>query len=175
MSFTSIKAGKNPPDDINVVIEIAAHSGPVKYEVDKDSGTLWVDRFLATPMYYPCDYCYVPETLGEDGDPVDVLVIAPHALLSGSVIRCRPVGMLKMKDEKGGDNKLIAVPVDKLTPLYKHIKSPDDVPLMLRQSIVHFFEHYKDLESGKWVKVEGWCGIEDAHKEITDSMKRYKK
>lgn len=173
MSFLAISPGEKPPEDINVVIEIPSNSGPVKYEVDKDSGTLWVDRFLSTPMYYPCNYGYVPRTLSDDGDPADVLVIAPHTLLSGSVIRCRPVGMLKMTDEKGGDSKILAVPIDKLSKLYRDVQAPKDLPLSLLEGIVHFFEHYKDLEPEKWVKVEDWVGAEEAHKEITGSIERY--
>src|SRR3990167_2980445 len=173
MGFLTVTPGKNPPQDINVVIEIPSHSGPVKYEVDKETGTLWVDRFLLTPMYYPCNYGYVPQTLSDDADPVDVLVVAPHTLLSGSVIRCRPVGILKMTDEKGGDSKILAVPIDKLSNLYRDIKSPKYLPLSLLEGIVHFFEHYKDLEPEKWVKVEGWNGVAEAHQEITNSIKRY--
>lgn len=174
MSFTNISAGNKLPDDINVVIEIPAKTGPVKYEVDKDSGTLHVDRFLATPMYYPCDYGYVPQTLAEDDDPVDVLVVTPHPLISGSVIRCRPVGMLRMTDEKGGDNKVIAVPINKLSNLYDDIKTHEDLPRPLLESINHFFEHYKDLEQGKWVKIDGWEGLDAARQEILSSVERYK-
>ena len=173
MSFNSLTAGNNVPEDVNVVIEIPAHTGPVKYEVDKESGTLHVDRFLATPTYYPCDYGYVPQTLADDGDPVDVLVVTPHPLFSGSVIRVRPVGMLQMTDEKGGDNKIIGVPVSKLTPVYDHIQSHQDLSPALLASITHFFEHYKDLEQGKWVKIDGWQGVDAAFKEINDSVKRY--
>lgn len=175
MSFAKLSAGENPPSDVNVVIEIPARTGPVKYEVDKETGMLHVDRFLATPMYYPCDYGYVPQTLAEDGDPVDVLVVTPHALISGSVIRVRPVGMLQMTDEKGGDNKIIAVPIGKLSNLYENVKSHEDLSLALRESITHFFEHYKDLEPGKWVKIDGWQGIDAAHKEIKDSIARFNK
>ena len=172
MSFADLAAGKKIPDDINVVIEIPAHTGPVKYEIDKESGTMQVDRFLATPMYYPCDYGYVPQTLAEDGDPVDVLVVTPHPLICGAVIRCRPVGMLQMTDEKGEDNKIIAVPASKLTPMYDHIKSHEDLSSALLNSIVHFFEHYKDLEEGKWVKINSWQGLEAAREEILSSIER---
>jgi inorganic pyrophosphatase len=141
--------------------------------VDKDSGALFVDRFMSTAMLYPCNYGYVPHTLSEDGDPVDVLVVTPLPLISSAVIRCRPLGMLKMSDEKGIDAKVIAVPADKLTPLYKGCQSLDDLPPPLLAQIAHFFEHYKDLEAGKWVKVEGWVGAEEAKAEIRASVKRY--
>ncbi|MDX2164831.1 MAG: inorganic diphosphatase [Gammaproteobacteria bacterium] len=173
MSFGKIAPGKNPPDEINVVIEIPSHSGPVKYEVDKATGTLFVDRFLTTPMYYPCNYGYVPQTLSEDGDPIDVLVITPIPLISGSAIRCRPIGMLAMTDESGVDTKLLAVPIDKLSNLYTNIKSYEDVSKHTLDSIAHFFAHYKDLEPNKWVKIDGWKGLDVAKKEILDSITRY--
>jgi len=173
MSLDNISPGRDVPNDINVIIEIPAHSDPVKYEVDKDSGALFVDRFMSTAMFYPCNYGYIPHSLGEDGDPVDVLVVTPLPLISGSVIRCRPLGVLKMSDEAGVDAKLIAVPVDKLTPLYKNCASIDDLPPSLLAQISHFFEHYKDLEKGKWVKVDGWANVEEAAAEITASIKRY--
>jgi inorganic pyrophosphatase len=175
MSLNKVPAGKNLPDEINVIIEIPAHSDPVKYEVDKESGAIFVDRFMATCMHYPCNYGYVPHTLSEDGDPVDVLVPTPFPLLGGSVIRCRPVGMLKMADESGQDAKLVAVPVDKLTPVYRDVKEATDLPQLLRDQIVHFFEHYKDLEPGKWVKVEGWADAAEARAEIESSVRRYEK
>ncbi len=174
MDLSKISAGKDIPNDINVVIEIPAHGEPVKYEVDKESGALFVDRFMATAMYYPTNYGYVPHTLSEDGDPVDVLVLTPNKLNCGVVIRCRPIGMLQMEDESGIDAKILAVPADKLTPLYRHVQSPDDVSPQLLKTISHFFEHYKDLEEGKWVKVKGWLGAEDAKAEIIRSEKRYK-
>ncbi len=173
MSLDKVSPGRDVPNDINVIIEIPSHSDPVKYEVDKESGALFVDRFMSTAMFYPCNYGYIPHTLSEDGDPVDVLVVTPLPLISGSVIRCRPLGMLKMTDEAGVDAKLIAVPVDKLSVLYKECKSTDDLPPSLLAQIAHFFEHYKDLETGKWVKVEGWAGVEDAKAEILSSIKRY--
>ena len=173
MSLDKVSPGRDVPHDNNVIIEIPAHSDPVKYEVDKDSGALFVDRFMSTAMFYPCNYGYVPHTLCEDGDPVDVLVVTPLPLISGSVIRCRPLGVLKMSDEAGNDAKVIAVPADKLTPLYKDCKTIDDLPQSLLAQIAHFFEHYKDLESGKWVKVEGWGNAEEAKTEITSSVKRY--
>lgn len=173
MSLNAIKAGQDVPNDVNVIIEIPMHAAPVKYEVDKASGALFVDRFMATAMFYPANYGYIPQTLSDDGDPVDVLVVAPTPLISGSVIRCRTVGMLNMTDESGVDAKLLAVPVDKLSKLYRHVHTHDDLPESLLQSITHFFEHYKDLEDGKWVKVEGWSGPDAARHEILESIKRY--
>lgn len=173
MNVEQIAAGKSLPDDVNVIIEIPQHADPVKYEVDKDSGALMVDRFMATAMHYPCNYGYIPHTLCGDGDPADVLVVAPFALVPGSVIRCRPVGVLQMTDESGEDAKILAVPVDKLTPLYSEVKEPADMPRMLLDQITHFFEHYKDLEKGKWVKVNGWEGADAARREIMDAAKRH--
>ncbi|HCS27805.1 MAG TPA: inorganic diphosphatase [Spongiibacteraceae bacterium] len=173
MSLNKVPSGKNIPDEINVIIEIPAHADPVKYEVDKDSGAIFVDRFMSTCMHYPCNYGYVPHTLSEDGDPVDVLVPSPFPLLAGSVIRCRPVGVLKMTDESGVDAKLLAVPVDKLSPIYRGVEQATDLPELLRNQIQHFFEHYKDLEPGKWVKVEGWDDAAAAKQEILDSVTRY--
>lgn len=174
MNIDKIKSGKNVPDDVNVVIEIPTQGAPVKYEVDKETGIMSVDRFLTTAMYYPCNYGYIPNTLSEDGDPVDVLVITPFPLISGSMINCRPVGMLQMTDEAGVDAKLLAVPVDKLSKLYRNIHSYKDVSEDLLATIAHFFEHYKDLESDKWVKVNGWLGPDEAKKEIMDSIQRFK-
>lgn len=173
MSLNTVEAGRNIPEEINVVIEIPAHGDPVKYEVDKKSGALFVDRFMATAMHYPCNYGYVPKTLSEDGDPVDVLVVAPFPVLSGSVIRCRPIGMMKMTDEAGPDTKLLAVPIQKLSPLYAQVKTYQDMPEQFLQMVTHFFQHYKDLEPGKWVKVEGWEGPEEAKAEILASATRY--
>lgn len=166
--------GKDVPNDINAIIEIPAFSEPVKYEFDKNTNLLVVDRFMSTCMQYPCNYGFVPNTLSEDGDPVDVLVITPAPLRHGAVIRCRPVGMLKMSDESGVDAKIVAVPVDKLTRLYKHIQDVNDIPELLRKQINHFFEHYKDLEAGKWVKVDGWVDAKAAKQEILASVERYK-
>ena len=173
MGINKISPGINPPHDINVIIEIPAQSGPVKYEVDKKSGALFVDRFMSTAMFYPCNYGYIPHTLSEDGDPVDVLVITPVPLISGSVVRARPIGMLAMTDEAGPDAKLLAVPVEKLLPMYADVKEPGDVYPHQLAMITHFFEHYKDLEPNKWVKIEGWHGPEAAHKEIIRSIERY--
>jgi len=173
MGLKEISSGRNVPNEVNVVIEIPMRGEPVKYEVDKDSGALFVDRFMATAMYYPANYGYVPETLSDDGDPVDVLVVTPVPLISGAVIRCRPIGMLKMKDESGIDAKVLAVPVSKLSKMYESVETHNDLPQPLLQSIEHFFKHYKDLEEGKWVDVNGWEGPDAALKEITDSVKRY--
>ncbi|WP_035384256.1 inorganic diphosphatase [Ferriphaselus sp. R-1] len=174
MSLNNVSAGKNLPQECNVIIEIPAHSDPVKYEVDKESGALFVDRFVSTLMRYPCNYGYIPNTLADDGDPVDVLVVTPFPLVHGAVIRVRPLGMLDMDDESGGDAKLVAVPVTKLTPLYQNVNSIEDLPEQLLQQIQHFFENYKSLEKGKWVKVKGWKGIEAAHTEITNGVANYK-
>lgn len=175
MNLDRVGAGRKLPEDFNVIIEIPMHGDPIKYEVDKETGAMFVDRFMSTAMHYPCNYGYIPKTLSEDGDPVDVLVITPVPLITGVVVRCRPVGMLKMTDEAGVDGKLVAVPVDKLCSLYKDVKSPEDLPALLLNQISHFFEHYKDLEQGKWVKVEGWVGSEEAGKEILEGVARYER
>lgn len=173
MSLNAVPAGKNLPDEVNVIIEIPAHSDPVKYEVDKESGAIFVDRFMATCMHYPTNYGYVPHTLSLDGDPVDVLVITPFPLMAGSVIRCRPIGVLKMTDESGEDAKVLAVPADKLSTIYRSITEIDQIPELTKNQIEHFFAHYKDLEPNKWVKIEGWAGSEAAKAEIVDSVTRY--
>lgn len=175
MGFDLVSAGKDVPNDINVIIEISAQGDPIKFEVDKDSGAVFVDRFMGTTMRYPCNYGYVPHTVAGDGDPVDVLVVTPFPLQPGVVIRCRPVGILKMEDESGEDAKVIAVPVTKLTPLYETVKSCDDLPELLLKQISHFFEHYKDLEPGKWVKVVGWGNVDDARQEILSGLENAKK
>lgn len=172
MSLKDIPAGKNLPDEINVIIEIPANSNPIKYEVDKDTGALFVDRFMSAPMFYPCNYGYVNDTLSLDGDPVDILVPTPYPLQAGSVIRCRPVGVLKMSDESGEDAKVIAVPISKLSKEYDHIENVNHLPELLRAQITHFFERYKELEKGKWVKVEGWADIDEAKAEIESSYAR---
>lgn len=174
MSLLQIKSGRDVPHEVNVIIEIPMHSEPVKYEVDKESGALFVDRFMATAMFYPANYGYIPQTLSEDGDPVDVLVVTPVPLVNGAVIRCRVVGMLKMTDESGIDAKLLAVPVSKLSKMYDAIKTYKDLPQHLLLSLEHFFEHYKDLEEGKWVKLNGWDGPEAARDEILASIARFK-
>ena len=175
MSLNNVTPGKNAPDTFNVVIEIPMNSDPIKYEVDKATGTLFVDRFMTTAMYYPANYGYVPQTLSGDGDPVDVLVITPVPLIPGVVVTCRPIGILKMEDEAGIDGKVLAVPIDKVLPIYSHWKTVTDINPMRLKAISHFFEHYKDLEPGKWVKVSGWVGVDAAHKEITDGLAAYKK
>lgn len=174
MGLMNITSGRNVPDEINVIIEIPMHGEPVKYEVDKTTGALFVDRFMSTAMYYPANYGYVPNTLSEDGDPVDVLVVTPFPLTSGVAIACRPVGMLKMTDEAGVDAKIIAVPVTKLTKMYDSVKDQNDLPQHLLLSLEHFFQHYKDLEEGKWVKIKGWEGPDEAKKEILASIERFK-
>jgi inorganic pyrophosphatase len=173
MGLDLVTAGRDVPDDINVVIEIPKDAEPVKYEVDKASGAIFVDRVLSTPMRYPCNYGYIPNTLSGDGDPVDALVLLPLPLIAGSVIRCRPIGMLNMDDEAGHDTKLIVVPGDKVFKGYAHIRGIDDAPQHWRDRIAHFFEHYKDLESGKWVKIVGWGGADAAREEILTSAERY--
>lgn len=175
MSLINISQGDNVPDSINVIIEIPAFSDPVKYEVDKKSGALFVDRFMATAMYYPANYGYIPQTLSEDGDPVDALVITPSPLISGCVIKCRPIGLLEMSDESGVDAKILTVPIRKVSTQYDEVHSPKDVTTHLLDSISHFFQHYKDLEKGKWVKVAGWKDVEAAKKEILVSVERYRK
>ena len=175
MSLDSVSPGKNAPAEFNVIIEIPMNSDPIKYEVDKATGTLFVDRFMTTAMYYPANYGYVPQTLSGDGDPVDVLVITPYPLQPGVGVTCRPLGILKMEDEAGIDGKVLAVPIDKILPIYSHWKKVDDINPMRLQAISHFFEHYKDLEAGKWVKVLGWDGPEAARKEIIDGIAAYKK
>ncbi|HLV47991.1 MAG TPA: inorganic diphosphatase [Aliidiomarina sp.] len=174
MSLSDVPAGKNLPEEINVIIEIPANADPIKYEVDKDTGTVWVDRFMSSPMFYPCNYGFVNKTLSLDGDPVDVLVPTPHPLAPGTVITCRPVGVLNMTDESGEDAKIFAVPVSKLTKEYDHIKDVNDIPELLKAQITHFFEHYKELEKGKWVKIDGWADAAAAKEEIVSSFERAK-
>ena len=175
MNLDRVTSGSNLPDDFNVIVEIPMNADPIKYEVDKETGALFVDRFMMTAMHYPCNYGYIPHTISEDGDPVDVLVITPVPVTVGAVIRCRPLGMLKMDDEAGGDAKLLAVPVDRVLPIYKHWSKPEDLQPESLMQIQHFFEHYKDLEPGKWVKVAGWFGPEHARGEIMAGVARYQK
>ncbi|MBF0280953.1 MAG: inorganic diphosphatase [Zetaproteobacteria bacterium] len=172
MDIKKIPAGNDVPDEINVVIEVPQHGDPIKYELDKASGAIFVDRFMHTAMHYPCNYGFVPNTLSDDGDPVDVLVVTSHALIPGCVVPCRPVGVLLMEDEAGMDAKVVAVPISKLKPIYDHVKEVTDLPEFLRNQIKHFFEHYKDLEKNKWVKVTGWGDAAAARKEILDSIAR---
>ena len=173
MGLRHVAVGKDVPNDINVVIEIPVNGEAVKYEVDKDSGLIFVDRVLNTSMRYPCNYGFIPHTLCGDGDPADVLVIMPTPLLPGSVVRCRPIGMLQMTDESGEDAKIVAVPVSDVTGLYRNIGSIRDLPEVILDQIAHFFEHYKDLEKGKWVKVEGWRDADVARQEILDSIANF--
>jgi len=173
MNIDRVKAGENLPNEFNVIIEIPAHADPVKYELDKKTGAMFVDRFMSTAMHYPCNYGYVPRTLSQDGDPVDVMVVTSYPLISGSVIRCRPVGVLKMTDESGDDAKILAVPHDKLSTLYRGVQDFRDLPGLLLEQIAHFFEHYKDLDEGKWVRVEGWGGVDEAKQEIMNSVRMY--
>jgi inorganic pyrophosphatase len=175
MSYSNIPAGKDLPNDIYVAIEILANHAPIKYEIDKDFDALLVDRFMATPMFYPANYGFIPHTLADDGDPLDVLVVTPYPVAPGSVIRARPVGVLLMSDEAGGDAKLVAVPHDKLTVLYKDVQEYTDLPPLLIEQIKHFFENYKDLEKGKWVKVEGWAGADEARNLINKAVAAYQK
>ncbi|TDT40178.1 inorganic pyrophosphatase [Halospina denitrificans] len=174
MNFDQIPPGKNPPEDIFVAIEIPANSSPVKYEIDKDMDAVLVDRFMATPMFYPANYGFIPNTLADDGDPLDALVVAPYPVQPGSIIRCRPVGVLNMEDEAGEDAKLVCVPHDKLTTAYKDVKDVEDIPELLKEQIKHFFENYKTLEAGKWVKVRNWDNAEAARKAVEESVKAAK-
>jgi len=174
VNLDRVGPGKNFPNEINVVVEIPAHSDPVKYELDKDTGAMFVDRFMTTAMHYPCNYGYVPHTLSKDGDPVDVMVVTTYPLISGSVIQCRPVGVLKMTDESGDDAKILAVPTDKLSQMYRSVQDFRDMPGVILEQIAHFFEHYKDLDEGKWVRVYGWGGVDEAKEEILASVQMYK-
>ncbi|AFP85203.1 inorganic diphosphatase [secondary endosymbiont of Ctenarytaina eucalypti] len=175
MSLSHIPAGIDLPENIYVIIEISANSPPIKYEVDKKSGVLFVDRFMPTSMLYPCNYGYINHTLSLDGDPVDVLVPTPYPIQPRAVVFCRPVGVLKMTDESGEDAKLIAVPHTKLSKEYDTIRDVDDLPQFLRSKINHFFQHYKDLDAGKWVRIDGWDSAEAAKNEILASFGRDKK
>ena len=175
MRIDAIKIGSNPPEDVNVIVEVPVGGHPIKYEMDKEAGTLVVDRFLYTPMTYPGNYGFVPHTLSEDGDPIDVLVCNTRPLLPGCVINVRPIGVLLMEDNSGKDEKVIAVPVPALTKRYDKVFNHTDLPEITLQQIQHFFEHYKDLEPGKWVKVLRWGGAEDAQRLILDGIERAKK
>jgi len=173
MEISKIPVGDNPPDDINVIIEVPQHADPVKYELDKDSRAFFVDRFMHTAMHYPCNYGFVPNTLSDDGDPVDVMVISKFSLITGCVINCRPIAVLHMEDEAGMDAKVLAVPSSKLKPSFDNVTGLADVDEFLLNQISHFFEHYKDLEPNKWVKVTGWGEADEARKEVMDSIARY--
>ena len=170
MDISKLSIGKNPPEEVNVIIEVPMGGDPVKYEFDKDAGAIIVDRMLHTPMFYPCNYGFIPHTLADDGDPTDVLVVCQMPLVPGCVIAVRPVGVLRMEDDGGIDEKVLAVPVTKLNPYYKNIQEHTDLPQILLDQIKHFFEHYKDLEPNKWVKVQGWEGSESAKKIIEASI-----
>jgi inorganic pyrophosphatase len=175
MRLDAIPIGKNPPQDINVLIEVSVGGEPIKYELDKASGTLWIDRFLYTPMRYPGNYGFVPHTLSEDGDPIDVLVCNTRTILPGSVINCRPVGVLVMEDESGGDEKILAVPSPKISQRYEKIQNYTDMPSISLKQIEHFFTHYKDLEPNKWAKISNWGDAAAAQQRIVEAIERAKK
>jgi inorganic pyrophosphatase len=175
MSLDQVSPGKKLPESFNVIIEISMNADPIKYEVDKESGAIFVDRFMGTAMHYPTNYGYVPQTIAGDGDPVDVLVMTPFPLPPGVVVPCRAIGILMMEDEGGLDGKVLAVPTEKILPMYAKIQSLDDLHELQLQQIAHFFERYKDLEKGKWVKVKGWEGKDAAHKEILDGVANHNK
>jgi inorganic pyrophosphatase len=175
MSLEKVTPGVNAPEQFNVIIEIPMNADPVKYEVDKATGAIFVDRFMSTAMHYPTNYGYVPKTLSGDGDPCDVLVITPFPLMPGVVVTCRPIGILKMEDEAGEDGKILAVPVDKVLSIYSQWQKPEDMNQLRLKTISHFFEHYKDLEPNKWVKILGWEGVDSAKKEIVDGIANYEK
>lgn len=162
MNIAKVPLGRNPPHDINVIVEIPQGSAPVKYELDKESGAIFVDRFLHTAMFYPGNYGFIPHTRAQDGDPVDVLILGPIAVVPGAVVRCRPVGVLLMEDEAGNDEKILAAPIDAVHSLYADVNSYQDLPTILREQIGHFFRHYKDLEQGKWVKLSRWGDASEA-------------
>ena len=172
MRIDAIAVGHNPPEDVNVIIEVPIGGEPIKYEMDKAAGTLVVDRFLHTPMRYPGNYGFVPHTLSEDGDPIDVLVANTRPIVPGAVINVRPIGVLKMEDDAGGDEKILAVPVPKLTKRYEHVHNYTDLPKITLEQVQHFFEHYKDLEPGKWVKMHGWGDAREARTLIEEAIAR---
>jgi inorganic pyrophosphatase len=175
MDISKISVGKNPPKDVNVIIEVPIGSDPIKYEIDKDSGALVVDRFLHTAMHYPCNYGFIPHTLSDDGDPVDVLTVGRRAITAGAVIAVRPIGALLMEDESGRDEKILAVPVPRIQPFYNNVNTYEDIPRILLDQIAHFFQHYKDLEKGKWVEIIGWESKETAEKIILEGISAAKK
>ena len=175
MSLDNVTPGHNAPDNFNVIIEIPMNADPVKYEVNKETGAIFVDRFMSTSMHYPTNYGYVPKTISGDGDPVDVLVITPVPLIPGVVVTCRPIGILMMEDEAGQDGKVLAVPIDKILSLYTRWQKPEDLSPVRLKTIAHFFEHYKDLEVNKWVKILGWEGPEAAKQEIIEGIANYQK
>ena len=175
MQLDKLATGRNVPEDVFVVVEIPAYGPGLKLELDKASGALLVDRFMATPMHYPCNYGFIPHTLSEDGDPLDALLVSPLPLIPGVVAACRPVGVLNTEDDAGPDAKILCVPVPKLTPAYDHVQESRDLPPLLIQQIEHFFSHYKDLEPGKWMKLKGWQDAAGARREILASVERYRK
>jgi inorganic pyrophosphatase len=172
MDVTKISAGPSPPSDLHAIIEIPVGGVPVKYELDKKSGAMFVDRFLHTAMFYPGNYGFIPQTLSQDGDPCDVLVIGNVPVIPGAVIRCRPVGALLMEDQAGIDEKIIAVPVDALHPFYSGVNSYLDLPVILREQVAHFFQHYKDLEKNKWTRIGQWADVETSKRLIMDAIAR---
>ena len=174
MNLDRVTAGKNPPEEVNVIVEIPLHGAPVKYELDKETGAMFVDRFLNTSMHYPCNYGYIPKTLAKDGDPIDVIIMTPMPIINGAVIQCRPIGLLKMTDEAGDDSKVMVVPLDSVSKFNQNVNSYEDVQPALLNQITHFFEHYKDLEPNKWVKINGWSDADEARKEIVSAMDAYK-
>jgi len=174
MNIDAIAVGNHPPEDVNVIVEVPIGGEPIKYELDKAAGTLVVDRFLHTPMRYPGNYGFVPHTLSDDGDPIDVLIANTRPIVPGAVINVRPIGVLKMEDDGGGDEKIIAVPVPKLTKRYENVHNFTDLPTITREQIQHFFEHYKDLEPGKLVKLIGWGDAAEARRLIVEAIAREK-
>ena len=174
MRIDAISIGKNPPEEVNAIIEVPVGGEPVKYEMDKAAGTMMVDRFLYTSMRYPGNYGFIPHTLSEDGDPVDILIANQRGIMPGAVLACRPVGVMLMEDEAGMDEKIIAVPASHISPYYDRVKEHTDLAPMVTRQIEHFFEHYKDLEDGKWVRIDGWVGHEAARQEIERSVEMYK-
>ncbi|MGL4287935.1 MAG: inorganic diphosphatase [Phreatobacter sp.] len=174
MRIDAVSIGKNPPHEVNVIVEVPVGGEPIKYEMDKEAGTLVVDRFLYTSMRYPGNYGFIPHTLSEDGDPCDVLIANQRGIVPGAIVAVRPVGVLKMTDEAGGDEKIVAVPVPRLTRRYENVHEATDLPEITRQQIEHFFTHYKDLEPGKWVKVEGWGDAAEARRLIEEAIERAK-
>ena len=175
MDYSRLSPGKNAPEEINVLIEVPLRSDPIKYEFDKESGCIFVDRYLYTTMFYPCNYGFVPHTLSDDGDPIDVMVVGRMPVIPGAILRARPIGVLKMEDEAGGDEKILAVPIDKITQINRNVRSYTDLPEIDLARIAHFFEHYKDLEPNKWVKILGWGGPEEARQMIVAAIERAKK
>ncbi len=175
MRIDKVSYGDNWPEEVNVIIEIPSHGDPVKYEVDKDTGAMFVDRFMTAAMHYPCNYGYIPKTLSSDGDPIDVLVLAPYPLLPGSVVKCRPISVLNTTDQSGDDPKVLMVPISSVCSEYDNYQTVEDVCPHLLGRISHFFEHYKDLEEGKWARVSGWGSVSHAKDEITNGISKYLK